>query len=112
MAKIIYPDGTSKEVTPANGKYFSLKEKQDIVGGLIEICETADPDGEHCLIINEEGKLMNLEFNPIASAKYRYWSGMLDESVIVGTVLYGLYEEMFEEDYKAARRAERESKKK
>lgn len=113
MARILYTDGTSKEITPSNGKYFTLEEKQQIVGGYIEICETTDPDGEHCLIINEEGKLEGLEYNPEATDRYKYhiWNGRLND-FIVGTAIYGKYSEFFDEDYKAARRAERKRNKK
>ena len=36
MAKIIYPDGTTKDISPANGNDFSLEELQKIVEGYIE----------------------------------------------------------------------------
>lgn len=98
MAQIIYPDGTSKEMRPGNGKYFSLEEKQKIVGGLIEIADCIHP--EKVLIINEEGKLENLPFNPQATLLYKWHihEGKVWD-VLVGTVLYGDWSEMFEEDW-------------
>ena len=46
----------------------SLKEAQDFVGGMVE-CITW-PNGD-LLIVNEEGKLMNLPLNPEATALWR-----------------------------------------
>lgn len=100
MAVLIHPNGNRVFVQPKNGKYFSLEEKQQLVGGRIEVCQSIDPDGRYCLIIDEEGKCKNKEINPIASMLYKYhiWEGKLND-VIVGTAIYGPYSEMFEEDY-------------
>ena len=46
----------------------TLKEAQDFVGGMVE-CITW-PNGD-LLIVNEEGKLMNLPLNPEATALWR-----------------------------------------
>ena len=45
-----------------------LKEAQDFVGGYVEGIQF--PNGDY-LIINEEGKLMDLPFNPEATALWR-----------------------------------------
>lgn len=37
MAKIIFSNGKTKELTPTNGKSFTLKELKDVVGGWIEV---------------------------------------------------------------------------
>ena len=46
----------------------TLKEAQDFVGGMVE-CITW-PNGD-LLIVNEEGKLMNLPLNPEATLLWR-----------------------------------------
>ena len=46
----------------------SLKEAQEFVGGYVE--GITFPNGDY-LIINEEGKLMNLPLNPEATALWR-----------------------------------------
>ena len=46
----------------------TLKEAQDFVGGMVE-CITF-PNGD-LLIVNEEGKLMNLPLNPEATLLWR-----------------------------------------
>ena len=46
----------------------TLKEAQDFVGGMVE-CITF-PNGD-LLIVNEEGKLMNLPLNPEATTLWR-----------------------------------------
>jgi hypothetical protein len=66
MAQILYPDGTSQEVQPANGTDFQLDELRQIVGGHIEIVHCKD--GQHILVVNEEGKLEDLPANSQAGA--------------------------------------------
>ena len=68
----------------------SLKEAQDFVGGMVE-CITF-PNGD-VLIINEEGKLIGLPFNPEASLLWKitfdndnYVTGRKD--FVVGPALY------------------------
>lgn len=64
MATIIKADGTTQEVTPANGRNFRLKEVQAIVDGLVEVVDL--PDGR-IMLINEEGKLIDLPRNAEAT---------------------------------------------
>ncbi len=65
MATVLYPDGTSREVSPANGTDFQLDELRAIVEGHIEIIPTRDG----CiLVLNEEGKLLDLPRNDQAGA--------------------------------------------
>lgn len=80
MAYILKPDGSSLPVDPKNGKDFSLEECQAAVGGYIEALRSSD--GKKMLIINEEGKLCDLPFNPQATILYGR-----GEDYIVGTVL-------------------------
>lgn len=61
---IYYANGETKEVQPANGVSFTLKEAQSIVGGLVEVVDL--PDGR-IMIINEEGKLIGLDRNEAAT---------------------------------------------
>jgi hypothetical protein len=61
---------------------FSLEELQGVVGGLIELCET---NTGKVMVINEEGKLIPLPFNPKATMLYKY----NDQDVIMGDVIMG-----------------------
>src|SRR4051812_47856736 len=63
MAKLIRADGSQEDRTPANGLYFTLEELQGFVGGLIEMIDL----GEGMMVLNEEGKLISLPFNPKAT---------------------------------------------
>jgi Domain of unknown function (DUF3846) len=65
MAKIYYANGESKEVQPANGTNFTLKEAQAIVGGLVEVVRL--PDEQYVMLINEESKLIDLPRNAEAT---------------------------------------------
>lgn len=65
MATIIYTTGERKEVGPANGQYFSLKELQNVVGGYIENLRI---DDNHIMVLNEDGKYMKLPHNAQATA--------------------------------------------
>lgn len=81
MAKIYRVDGGFELVEPANGTDFSLDEMKAIVGGYIEIL----PIGENLLMVcNEEGKLIGLPTNEIATL-YALANGILD--CIAGDVL-------------------------
>ncbi len=52
MAVILYPDGTSKEVQPANGDHFEIEELMQIVEGPIQMIPLADG---RIMTFNEEG---------------------------------------------------------
>src|SRR5436190_3405961 len=52
MAVILYPDGTSKEVHPANGDHFEIEELVQIVEGPIQMIPIADG---RIMTLNEEG---------------------------------------------------------
>jgi hypothetical protein len=52
MAVILYPDGTSKEVHPANGDHFEIEELMQIVEGPIEMIPLSDG---RIMTFNEEG---------------------------------------------------------
>jgi len=52
MAEILYPDGTSKEVHPANGDHFEIEELMQIVEGQLQMIPL--PDGR-IMTLNEDG---------------------------------------------------------
>lgn len=80
MAEIIRTNGEREPVEPKNGNDFNLQEITDIVNGYIEIAETTDG---RLMVLNEEGKLLGLPFNPVATELYKYNTN----DFIVGDVL-------------------------
>lgn len=65
MAVLIPADDVQLLRTPANGAAFSLEEMQQALGGYIEY--VTPPLLGHHLIVNEEGLLLQLPFNALAS---------------------------------------------
>lgn len=65
-------DGKFREVTPINGKSFTYKELQQFVkdgeNDMIEIVPL--PSGKS-IVVNEEGKLIGLEKNQLATDFWR-----------------------------------------
>ena len=82
MAEIIKTNGEHVEVSPRNGNDFKLEELQAIVDGYIEVVWLPD---DKIMVVNEEGKLMNLPLNDEATEIYRKEFGYND--MIVGDVL-------------------------
>lgn len=78
MAQLIRANGDIKEIEPADRNSFTLKEMQEYVGGWIEVIYLAS--GE-IMVLNEEGKLIELPINEKATELY----GSYD--VIVGDVM-------------------------
>lgn len=68
MAKWIKTNGDVIEVAPKNGSTFELQELKNMVDGFIEIVYLND---KQIMVVNEEGKLNNLPFNPIATEVFR-----------------------------------------
>ena len=69
MAKWIKASGEVIDVTPKNeGKTFTLEELKEYVGGWIQCVYL---NKHQVLVINEEGKLLNLPYNAIATEAYR-----------------------------------------
>ena len=96
MATILYANGKTETVIPKNGKWFTLKEKQDIVGGHIEIIPSREGNW---LVINEEGKLEGKPLNEQATLLYAYGFLFKDgrpfvHDVVVGDVLYCTEDEL------------------
>ena len=81
MGQFIKTNGEVQEVTPQNGKHFSLEELQGFVEGYIEIVSI----GEKHMVVNEEGKLNGLEIN--ARATFIFSQHYRHRDVIVGNVL-------------------------
>jgi hypothetical protein len=52
MAQILFPDGTSNEVHPANGDHFEVEELMQIVEGPIQMIPLSDG---RIMTFNEEG---------------------------------------------------------
>lgn len=82
MARIIRTNGEQVEVQPLNGTDFSLEELKAIVNGWVEIVWLPN---DEIMVINEEGKLLELPMNAIATDIYHNCFGFSD--IIVGDVL-------------------------
>ena len=76
MAKIYTTNNQVRDVEPRNGLNFELDELQNIVGGHIELVYLHDNE---IMVVNEEGHLLNLDFNHHATR--------LSQCMIVGDVL-------------------------
>lgn len=76
-ALFIKAGGGTIKITPENGVFFTLKELQNYVGGYIELLLTND---NRTMIVNEEGRLKNLEVNEEASK-------LTESIIIVGDVV-------------------------
>jgi len=69
MATIIKTNGTKQSVEPKDGKMFSLKELQSVVGGYIELVPLNDGK---LMVVDEDGKMkantqLNIEASRIAN---------------------------------------------
>ena len=89
MEKKINTDAAEFKIIENSKDEPDLKAAQEFVGGYVEGIEF--PNGDY-LIINEEGKLKNLPFNPEASALWKatfdndnYVTGRKD--VVVGPAI-------------------------
>lgn len=84
-AKLITVDGRITEVAPANGTDFQLEELSKFVGGYIEVLHPTSPKEGAVMVINEEGKLLGLPKNPVATQLWHDRALLGD--YIVGDVL-------------------------
>ena len=66
MAKVIFTDGTVKEITPKNGTDFSPEEIKEYINGFLEVVWLRD-EHRNIMIIDEEGKIKNLDSNVTAT---------------------------------------------
>lgn len=71
-----------QDVFPANGKDFKLAELKSFVGGYIDILNLND---RQIMVVSEEGKLMGLPRNLVASEAFYLARGI--QETIVGDVL-------------------------
>ena len=78
---IVKPDGSKHCITPKNGSKFELEELQELVGGYIEVVRLSDSQS---MIINENGKLYDLEHNAEASVIAHSYRAIFDSDFIVG----------------------------
>jgi hypothetical protein len=77
MATLIRPNGLAEEVTPVNGKKFTLEEVQQLVGGDVQLLEVTPGTygaikvtARDKMFVVREGKLHGLPFNRVATAIY------------------------------------------
>ena len=82
QAYIYKTNGEIIPVLPSNRNDFRLNELQSFVGGSIEIVYL---DASTCMIVNEEGKLLDLDTNVEATKLYALHKGPND--YISGNVL-------------------------
>ena len=82
MAVLIKADGQQQKVEPKNSKRFELEELQGYVNGYIEAIFL---DDDTAMVVNEEGKLLGLPYNQLASIKFLQEKGYHEP--IVGDVL-------------------------
>jgi hypothetical protein len=82
--QFISASGKTANIYPTLGGTFSLEELQQYVGGMIEI--VALDDGR-VMVLNEEGKLLNLPYNAIATELFnqggRMWWEPIAGDVVV-----------------------------
>jgi len=79
-------DGRTKLLTPKNGSHWTLEELQGLVGGYIEVVSTVD---RRFMVVNDEGKRLNLELNIPATRLYIHGRRdvILGPAVVVDTRL-------------------------
>lgn len=82
-AALLTTDGERINKTPKNGTDFSLEELQEFVGGYIEILSLG---GNLIMVVNEEGKLLDLASNKTATKEYWFYTKNYSD-YIVGNVL-------------------------
>ena len=95
MATVYFPDGRTKQVEPANGRDFQLEEiKSALEFGPTDYIEIVWLHStKHLLVIDEEGKLKDLQGNVAATALW-YGSEGIQNDFIVGPALYCKFSEI------------------
>ena len=78
---LLRADGTRQPLPPANGKTFTLAELQGAVGGDIELVYLGD---DLVMVVNENGKLLNLAQNELATWTAQPGLYLFLDDVIVG----------------------------
>lgn len=77
---LVTPNNSLREISPKNGKKYTLKELQQLVEGDIELRFLGH---NKVLVVDEEGKLKGKTFNAIATG----WIRQKFCDYIVGTAL-------------------------
>lgn len=91
MARLINPEGGERYLVPADGKIFTLEELQKAVGGYIEIVKLND---NVSMVIDEDGKNKDLDFNPTATTLAKLNKAIFDYDYIVGPAVFVLNREL------------------
>lgn len=83
-------DGTMKDIKPSKNKQFKLLELQELVNGMIELVNIS----KHrvYMVVNEDGKILDLPINVFATALYDEEFGK-GKDYIVGDVVLIQYAE-------------------
>jgi len=86
---IIHVSGRLEVRFPANNQYFTWEELSVIVGGFIEI---VDLDEQHVMVLNDEGRLLGLPWNKVATDLFnipgRAWYDPIVGDVLVCNSVY------------------------
>jgi hypothetical protein len=91
MAIHLLPAGGPVPVEPKNARTFTLPELNALVGGYIEVVPLAK--GGTFMVVNEDGKRLQLPVNPHATALLREAGGYPGDCV-VGNVVICTYAEL------------------
>lgn len=76
MATILRANGTTEEVVPKNKRLgFHLDYVRDVVGGYVQAVSLSRKE---IMLMNEEGKLLNLPVNVEATLLYKSKTGIAD----------------------------------
>lgn len=78
---IIRPGGLVERISPKK-EFFTLEELQKLVGGMIQMISIP---GGITLVLNEEGKLLELDFNLTATSLYKGY--LFEGDYLVGNVI-------------------------
>lgn len=89
MAVLLNTSGGRDNVTPINGKFFSLRELQKYVGGYIE---RIDLNNGCAMYVDEEGLLKNLPYNRNATSALEK-AGIILGNYIAGNAVVVQYRE-------------------
>ena len=90
---IVKTDGSKHVITPKNGKKFELEELQEYVGGYIQVISLKNKHNQ-CMVVNENGKLYNLQHNTEASIIAHSEKAIFDTDFIVGDAVIVNYEQL------------------
>ena len=93
MATLIRVNGSRETVTPATTPAFTLEEMHTFVGGYIEVLQFGDGS---IMVLNEEGKLIGLPYNPLATLYAKARVDLLPGDYIAGDAVVVSQQEMGE----------------